>query len=65
MFADGYEKSLKFSKHFARVADAYGCDFLDASEVISSSPVDGIHLGRGEHEKLGQAVVEITKKLLI
>jgi lysophospholipase L1-like esterase len=65
MFAGGYQKSLNFAKHFSRVANAYDCAFLDAREVISSSPVDGIHLGRGEHEKLGQAVVEITKKLLI
>jgi lysophospholipase L1-like esterase len=64
MFTGGYEKSLKFSTHFAWVAEMYGCAFLDAHEVISSTPLDGIHLGRGEHEKLGQAVAGLVKKLL-
>lgn len=64
MFTGGYEKSLKFSKHFAFVADLYGCDFLDSREVIASSPIDGIHLGRDEHENLGVTVARLVKNQL-
>ena len=64
MFAGGYQKSLNFSTHFAWVAEQYGCAFLDARDVIVSSPVDGIHLGRGEHEKLSQVVAGLAKMLL-
>ena len=39
-----------------RFAEQHGCEFFDASEVIVSSDVDGIHLDAGEHRKLGEAV---------
>ncbi len=64
MFTGGYEKSQRLSKHFAWIADLYGCAFLDACEVIASSPVDGIHLGRDDHKKLGQAVAGLVRHLL-
>jgi len=64
MFTGGYEKSLKLAKHFAWVAESYGCAFLNAGEVISSSPIDAIHLDRDNHEKLGQAVAGLVKNLL-
>ena len=56
MFEGASEKSRRFSAHYGRFAEQYGCEFFDASTVIVSSDVDGIHLDAGEHRKLGEAV---------
>ena len=56
MFEGAGEKSSRFPEHFGRFAGQYGCEFFDASTVIVSSEVDGIHLDAGEHLKLGEAI---------
>ncbi len=64
MFAGGYDKSLKLSEYFRRVAEQRDCAFLDAGQVIVSSPVDGIHFDKGELKKLGKAVAKVVKEIL-
>ncbi len=64
MFENAVAKSKRFSQHYQRVAQEYGCEFLDTSQVIVSSNLDGIHLGLSEHRKLGQAVAKIVPRLL-
>ena len=64
MFDGAGEKSRQFPEHYGRFAEKIGCEFLDASEVIVSSDVDGIHLDAGEHRKLGEAVAERVRQLL-
>jgi lysophospholipase L1-like esterase len=64
MFEGSEEKSRQFPEHYRRFAEQYGCEFLDASEVIVSSDVDGIHLDAGEHRKLGDGLAERVKKIL-
>ena len=56
MFEGAGEKSARFAGYYEQFAEQQGCHFLDASGVISSSDVDGIHLEAGEHRKLGEAV---------
>jgi lysophospholipase L1-like esterase len=56
MFEGAREKSRLFTEHYGHFAEQYGCEFFDASAVIASSDVDGIHLDAGEHRKLGEAV---------
>lgn len=56
MFEGAEEKSARFAEHYRRFAEQYGCEFLDASESIVSSDIDGIHLEADEHRKLGEAV---------
>lgn len=63
MFLGGYEKSLKLAPDYKAVAAEWGAAFLNAGEVITSSPFDGIHLDKGEHTKLGRAVAETIGKL--
>ncbi len=67
-FAEFFEgataKSRGFARHFGLVAAELGCAFLDASEVIVSSDLDGIHLDLSEHRKLGEAVAGCVKRLL-
>ena len=64
MFEGAEEKSSQFPEHYGRFAEQQGCEFFDASRVIVSSDVDGIHLDPGEHRKLGEAVAARVGELL-
>jgi len=64
MFEGAKVKSRKFSEHYRRVADEYGCALLDTAEIIVSSDIDGVHLESSEHRKLGQAVAATVRRIL-
>ena len=63
-FEGAEEKSRKFSSRYQQVAEEYRCGFLDTSEVIVSSDIDGIHLEPNEHQKLGKTVAALARKIL-
>ncbi len=64
MFEGAEPKSVKFSQHYRRVAEEYGCDLLDTAEIIVSSDLDGIHFEVDAHQKLGQAVANRVRRIL-
>jgi lysophospholipase L1-like esterase len=64
MFEGSTDKSRLLTHHFRLVAEERGCALLDASEVIVSSDVDGIHLDESEHRKLGEAVAVRVRQML-
>lgn len=64
MFEDAEVISRKFSQHYRQIANDHGCDFLDTSQIVTSSDIDGIHLELSEHQKLGKAVAALVKKIL-
>jgi lysophospholipase L1-like esterase len=64
MFEGAEEKARLFPGHYRRFAEQCGCGFLDASGIIVSSDLDGIHLEAGEHRKLGEAVAERVRPAL-
>jgi len=64
MFEGAGEKSKGFPGHYRRFAEQSGLVFLDASEVVVSSDLDGIHLEAGEHRKLGAAVADRVRSAL-
>jgi len=49
---------------YRKFAQEAGAAFLDTSEVIVSSDVDGIHFESDEHQKLGEAVAGQVRRLL-
>lgn len=63
-FEGGTAKSKALSRHFRLAAEERGCALLDASEVITSSDVDGIHLDLSEHRKLGEAVAARVRQMV-
>mgnify|MGYP001103855940 CR=1 FL=1 len=63
IFEGSEEKSKKLGPHYKVIAEFYGCYFLDASKIIISSDIDGIHIEKGEHKKLGKAVADIVKEI--
>jgi len=64
MFEGAEAKSRGFSPHYRRVAELYGCHFLDAGDTAVSSPLDGIHLEAEGHAKLGQALAIAVRSIL-
>jgi lysophospholipase L1-like esterase len=56
-------KSEKFGEYYRRIAEQYGCPFLDAAQVVVSSDLDGVHFEAGEHQKLGQAVANCVREI--
>ncbi len=59
------EKSRALPREFARVASALGVPWLDAGEVVTTSPLDGWHLEASQHELLGRAVAAEVRRLLV
>ena len=52
------------SAAYREMAAAHGCPFFDASEVTTSSKVDGIHLDEDQHLALGEALAGVVAGLL-
>ena len=64
MFAGGVEKSKNLSQQYQRVADLLACPYLDTSEYIVTSDVDGVHFDASTHYTLGQVVAREVKTIL-
>lgn len=63
MFAGGAEKSRLLGAQFGAVAEQSKCEFLDAGTIITSSPIDGIHLDEAAHQALGLAIGQKIKSM--
>ena len=50
------EKSKLFRKYFRDKASELGCDFLDTSEHIKCSDIDGVHFEVTQHQILGNVL---------
>ena len=64
MFEGAEVKSQKFAEHYRRVAAELGCPCFDASTVIVSSDLDGIHFEQSEHARLGQALAVRVREII-
>ena len=64
IFRGAEEKSKMLGPIYRKFAQEAGAAFLDTSEVIVSSDVDGIHFDVEEHRKLGEAVARQVRQLL-
>ena len=62
-FFGGAKTSRRLAPLFAELAAANGVGFLDAAEVVSPSPLDGVHFEAGAHEALGAAVAKAVARL--
>ena len=63
-FRGGAGKSAQFGACFATMAERIGVPLLDAGPLISSNPLDGIHLALDQHAALGRAVAAAVEDLL-
>lgn len=62
-FEGGALKSRRFGEGYAAVAKHHGAGFVDAGEIITSSPLDGVHFDAAEHGKLGRAIAATIKNM--
>jgi lysophospholipase L1-like esterase len=61
---DSHPRSLQFADYFQLVAEALGCEFLNAADHASASPGDAIHLESADHHQLGLAIAGKVQALL-
>lgn len=52
------EKSKHIALHYKKVADRFGCDFIDSKLYIKPSVVDGLHLDAEGHKGLAEIVAK-------
>lgn len=64
MFGDCGEISRAMGGRYRQFAAELGCDFLDASSLIASSDLDGIHFEAPAHRTLGEAVAAKVREIL-
>src|SRR6266853_1626436 len=63
-FRDAEQRCAGLAEAYMQVASGLGCHFFDASTVTTSSRVDGVHLDRDQHSKLGNALAEVVRLIL-
>jgi lysophospholipase L1-like esterase len=63
-FRDAELRCAGLAEAYMQVASGLGCHFFDASTVTTSSRVDGVHLDRDQHAKLGNALAEVVRLIL-
>ena len=63
-FWGGAARSKALAPIYRALATARGVAFLDAGEVITVSPLDGVHFDEAEHAKLGAAVLAKLEAML-
>ena len=64
MFAGADAKSRRLAPLLRALAAECGAGFLNAGEIIRSSPIDGIHLNADAHAALGRAVAAAALALV-
>jgi lysophospholipase L1-like esterase len=55
-FAGGEDKAAELPRYVAEQASGLGIDWLDLSEVVAYSPIDGFHLDAEGHSAVGETV---------
>ncbi len=64
MLEGAVEKSRKLGYYYKLKAEELGVPFLDASEVVESSPLDGVHWEEDKHKSFADAVTNKVKEIL-
>ena len=64
MLKGSVEKSKDLGIHYKTKALELGVPFLNASDYIESSPIDGIHWEEEEHEKFAVAVASKVREII-
>ena len=58
------ERARALGRYLRAAAESRGCPFLDAGELVSVSPKDGVHLDEAAHARLGAEVAVKVRALL-
>ncbi len=63
-FGGSEEKSKELDAHYKAVAAQCGVGYLYAGQFIETGDIDGLHLERGAHQKLGDAIAKKVLEML-
>jgi lysophospholipase L1-like esterase len=63
-FAGAEQRSVGLAEAYREVSASLACHFFDAGHVTPASLVDGVHLDRDQHLKLGAAFAHAVGPLL-
>ena len=63
-FGGSEEKSALLSAYYEREAASRGVFYLNAGDIVASSPRDGVHLEKDQHQKLGMAMAKRIEEIL-
>ncbi|MGB7328439.1 MAG: SGNH/GDSL hydrolase family protein [Rubripirellula sp.] len=63
-FAGAPAKAIGLAEEFRLVADQMACDYFDAGTVVTTSPIDGVHLDASQHRVLGIAIAAQVGRIL-
>ncbi|CAN5807696.1 SGNH/GDSL hydrolase family protein [soil metagenome] len=63
-FGAAREESGRLGSLYRLVARMKGAHFLDAGEVVETSPLDGVHLDEQAHARLGAALADAVREAL-
>jgi len=64
-FRGAEQRCAGLAEAYRQVASDLGCHFFDTETVATSSRVDGVHLDRDQHAKLGNALAEVVRRILL
>lgn len=64
MLKGAVEKSKEMGIHYRQQANEFKVPFINASDFVASSPIDGIHWEEKEHEKFALAVAGKVKEII-
>ncbi|WP_238366678.1 SGNH/GDSL hydrolase family protein [Mesobacterium pallidum] len=62
IFAGAEARMARLSSDMARIAKSHGTHYLDASAIIETDPLDGVHYSAEAHKTLGIAVADKIKE---
>lgn len=60
-YEDAIERSKEFPKFYKKIAEKYGCIFVDAASHIKPSAIDSLHISPEGHRKLAEVFYEVIK----
>jgi lysophospholipase L1-like esterase len=63
-FAGGEVRCVGLANAYREVANALRCSFFDSATIIRASEIDGVHLDKDAHWRLGHALTEVVAPLL-
>ena len=64
IYGEAPQKSLYLSEQIQLITQLLGCNFMDAGQVVTSSPIDGVHWEADQHQRFAQAVFDQVTSIL-
>ena len=63
-FLNAKNKSIQLAGLYKKIAQKYGIDFLDVGEIVTTSLLDGLHLDKISHKRLGNTIAKKVELII-